>query len=190
MGLRRTPCRRPADVPVGRRRHRPHHPGPVRDAATVVRASRPPGPSHGTEPKPSVGPRGPSYQDILDADTRKVPVILRTTGTRDVGPTEIPTEWYLSQEVHELEVDRIWKRTWQMACREEDIPAVGDTLVYDIVGISLVLVRSAPGTVRAFYNSCLHRGRPLRDYPGRVNQLQCPYHGFTWSLDGELVSVP
>jgi len=116
--------------------------------------------------------------------------MLRTTGTRDVGPTEIPTRWYLSREVHDLEVERVWKRTWQMACREEEIPVVGDTLVYDIVGISLVLVRSAPGTIRAFYNSCLHRGRPLRDYPGRVNQLQCPYHGFTWSLDGELVSVP
>jgi phenylpropionate dioxygenase-like ring-hydroxylating dioxygenase large terminal subunit len=143
-----------------------------------------------SEVRPSGDSRLPSYQQILDTDSRDVPVVLRTVGKRDVGPTEIPTDWYLSRQIHDLEVERLWKRTWQMACREEDIPTVGDTWVYDIAGLSLILVRATAGQVRAFYNSCLHRGRPLRDYPGRVNRLQCPFHGFTWSLDGELVSVP
>jgi phenylpropionate dioxygenase-like ring-hydroxylating dioxygenase large terminal subunit len=133
---------------------------------------------------------GPSYQEILDTDTREVPVVLRTMGKTDIGPTEIPTEWYLSRAIHDLEVERLWRRTWHVACRDEDIPSMGDTWVHDIAGISLIIVRSAADRINAFYNSCLHRGRPLRDYPGRVHQLQCPYHGFTWSLDGELVAVP
>jgi nitrite reductase/ring-hydroxylating ferredoxin subunit len=116
--------------------------------------------------------------------------VLRTIGTTDVGPVAVPTAWYLDREVHELEVERIWKRTWQMACREEDIPSAGDTSVYDIVGISLVIVRGDDNRIRAFYNSCLHRGRQLRDFAGRVEQLRCPYHGFTWKLDGTLAFVP
>jgi nitrite reductase/ring-hydroxylating ferredoxin subunit len=133
---------------------------------------------------------GVTYQELLDQDSRPVPGVLRTTGRDDVGPVEIPIEWYLSPEIHALEVERIWRRTWQMACREEDIPEVGDTWVYDIAEISIVVVRVTPMQLKAFFNSCLHRGRALRDYPGRVRDLQCPFHGFTWNLDGTLKTIP
>ncbi len=56
----------------------------------------------------------------------------------------------------------MWGRTWQMACREEQIPEVGDSLVYEIADWSLVVVRTAPDEIRAFHNSCLHRGTQLR----------------------------
>ena len=130
------------------------------------------------------------YQQLLNEDTRPVPEIFRRLGNQDIGPMEIPTEWYLSRAIHEREVERIWKRKWQATCREEDIPEVGDTWVYDIVGTSLIIVRSAPGEIKAFYNACLHRGRALRECPGRVSQLKCPYHGFSWALDGRLNGVP
>jgi phenylpropionate dioxygenase-like ring-hydroxylating dioxygenase large terminal subunit len=143
-----------------------------------------------TVQRPAAHTDGPSYQEILDTDSRDVPAVLRAVGMHDIGPTQIPTEWYLSPEIHDLEVERVWKRTWQMACREEDVAVVGDTWVHDIAGISLVVVRSSEREIKAFYNSCLHRGRPLRDYAGRVNHLQCPYHGFTWDLGGALESVP
>jgi phenylpropionate dioxygenase-like ring-hydroxylating dioxygenase large terminal subunit len=133
---------------------------------------------------------GPSYQDILDTDTHAVPEILRMTGTDNVGPLEIPTDWYLSRDVYEREKQRIWRRRWQVACREEDIPEVGDTWVYDVADLSILVVRSASATFRAFYNACLHRGRSLREFPGRISNIQCPFHGFTWSLDGVPTRLP
>ena len=134
-------------------------------------------------------PRTP-YQELLDQDSRPVPAIFRRLGNTDIGPNEIPIEWYLSRAIHEREVERIWKKCWQATCREEDIPEVGDTWVYDMVGISLIIVRSRPDEIKAYYNACLHRGRALRECPGRVTQLKCPYHGFSWALDGRLNGVP
>jgi nitrite reductase/ring-hydroxylating ferredoxin subunit len=133
---------------------------------------------------------GISYQELLERDTRPVPEVLRTVGCEDVGPVEIPTSWYLDREIHELEKERLWRKVWQVACRQEEIPEVGDTVVYDICDISVIVVRVAPDLVKAYYNSCLHRGRPLRDHAGRVPHLQCSFHGFTWNLDGSLKHVP
>ena len=84
----------------------------------------------------------------------------------------------------------MWRRVWQMACREEEITQVGDTLVYDIVDASLLIVRTAPVEIRAFHNSCLHRGTQLRAGPGHVAELRCPFHGFTWNLDGSFREMP
>jgi nitrite reductase/ring-hydroxylating ferredoxin subunit len=98
-------------------------------------------------------------------------------------------ERYISRTWHDLEIEHVWNRVWQMACRDEDIPEVGDSIVYDIGDVSLVVVRTTTG-VRAYHNSCLHRGRLLRTEPGRLSQLRCPFHGFTWSLDGQLTSIP
>jgi len=131
-----------------------------------------------------------NYQEALDQDSRPVPSILRPSGNQDVGPLKIPTSWYLDRSIHELEVERIWKRSWQMAAREEDLAEVGDTWVYDIANVSLLLVRSTKDTIKAFYNACLHRGVALRSCPGRVQSLQCPFHGFTWALDGSLKMIP
>ncbi len=52
------------------------------------------------------------------------------------------------------------------------------------------MVRSGPDEIRAFHNSCLHRGTRLRTQPGRVDELRCPFHGFTWNLDGTFAGMP
>ena len=104
-----------------------------------------------------------SYQALLDTDTHSVPDVLRRTNPIKSGPSEIPIERYLSRDFFDLEVERLWKRIWQVACREEDIPNVGDNIVYDIAGMSFVVVRTAPDSFKAFYNACLHRGRLLRE---------------------------
>lgn len=84
----------------------------------------------------------------------------------------------------------MWKRVWQMACREEDIPEVGDTLVYEICDISLLVVRTSESEIKTYYNACLHRGRQLREFDGNAQELRCPFHGFCWNLDGSLKQVP
>jgi nitrite reductase/ring-hydroxylating ferredoxin subunit len=135
-------------------------------------------------------PGVPTYQELLDADSQAVPDVLRREAWVDLGDEPIDVERYLSQAWHDREMERMWSRVWQMACREEDIPDAGDSLVYDIGDTSLILVRGTDKTVRAFHNSCLHRGRQLRTEPGCVDALRCPFHGFTWGLDGELQSIP
>jgi phenylpropionate dioxygenase-like ring-hydroxylating dioxygenase large terminal subunit len=129
-------------------------------------------------------------QELLDGETRPVPVALRDTADDDLGRGGVPRSRYTSRAVHDLEVAKVWSRVWQMACREEQIPAVGDSVVYDIAGFSLIVVRSAPDRIRAFHNSCLHRGTRLRTQPGTVSELRCPFHGFTWRLDGTFAGMP
>jgi len=134
---------------------------------------------------------GVDYQALLDQDSHPVRDILRAESPLESGPTRVPVERYFSQEFHDLEVEKVWKRVWQMACHEDDIPDVGDYLVYDIAGLSFLIVRSGPQEFKAFYNACLHRGRLLRDRGGKwARELRCPFHGWSWNLDGSLKEVP
>jgi phenylpropionate dioxygenase-like ring-hydroxylating dioxygenase large terminal subunit len=133
---------------------------------------------------------GTSYQDILDQDTRQVPANLRAQAAPYLGCEPIPVANYTSQERFDQEAEKMWLRAWQMACREEEIPNVGDYLTYEIVDKSIIVVRSAEDRIQAFYNTCLHRGRKLATQPGRKNQFRCPFHGFTWNIDGSFKEHP
>lgn len=133
---------------------------------------------------------GPSVQEILERDTVAAPPTLRDTAYEYLGSDDIPKQRYYSQDFHDLEVDRLWKRVWQVACREEELAEVGDTTVYDVADMSILLVRAAPDEIKAFHNACLHRGTQLRDKPGYCPEIRCPFHGFTWNLDGSLKEVP
>lgn len=133
----------------------------------------------------------PSVQEIYDNDSVAPPPVLRNESMIDLGTSDIPSERYLSEEWHRLEVERVWKRVWQVACREESIPKVGDYVVYDIADVSLIVIRSAPDEIRAFRNSCLHRGTTLAEGEGHCDtNIRCPFHGFSWSFAGELSFVP
>jgi phenylpropionate dioxygenase-like ring-hydroxylating dioxygenase large terminal subunit len=133
---------------------------------------------------------GPSVQQVLASDRVPPPGILRESAEDALGCEDLPIDAYLSPELHRREIEKLWRRAWQVACREEDIPRVGDRVVYDIGDDSLVVVRSATERIRAFHNACLHRGTRLCDADGHAGALRCPYHGFTWRLDGTLAHVP
>jgi len=133
---------------------------------------------------------GPGYQDLLRADTFPPPASLASQSARDLGCAAILAERYTSRDFFELECERLWPRVWQMACREEEIPEAGDFVVYDIVGRSLLVVRTDSGEIRAYFNSCLHRGRRLADESGHASAFRCGFHGWTWNLDGSIRSVP
>jgi phenylpropionate dioxygenase-like ring-hydroxylating dioxygenase large terminal subunit len=133
---------------------------------------------------------GPSVQDLLDRERHPVPPALREVCFTHLGSEDVPRERYFSRTFHDREMERMWSRVWQMACREEEIPRVGDHVIYEIGDTNLIVVRSAADEIRAFHNACLHRGRLLRTEGGNVPQLRCPFHGFTWSLDGNLQFVP
>jgi phenylpropionate dioxygenase-like ring-hydroxylating dioxygenase large terminal subunit len=139
-------------------------------------------------------PRSPaiSVQDILRSDAKPPPVVLLIDSPRDMGRDDVSLDRYYTQDWHDREVKTVWQKTWQMACRLEDIPEVGDTEVYDIVHDSLIIVRTGAGAadIRAYVNSCLHRGTILRTEGGNVRHLKCPVHGLTWGLDGKLAGLP
>ncbi len=133
---------------------------------------------------------GISYQELLDTDTKPVPPVLRAVSPPEAFVAEVPRSRYVSQAFHDLEMEKLWKRVWQMACREEQIPEVGDYYIYEIGDHSILVVRSASDTIRAFHNVCLHRGRLLREHSGRAEEFRCPFHGWTWDLDGQMTELP
>jgi nitrite reductase/ring-hydroxylating ferredoxin subunit len=133
---------------------------------------------------------GISYQQLLDTDTHPVPPCLREESAPFQGDQDVSTAYYTERRYHELEKEKLWSRVWQFACREEHIPEPGDTYVYEIAERSYLIVRGADGQIRGYPNACLHRGRALRDGPGRVQELRCSFHGFCWNLDGSLKQVP
>lgn len=134
--------------------------------------------------------RPASYQEILDGDSRPVPEYLRRTNPGSFTDDDLSIDVYIDRKYHELEKTHIWARTWQFVCREEQIPEVGDHIVYDITDQSYIVIRSDPQTIKAFPNACLHRGRQLKQYAGRCSEIRCPFHGFAWRLDGSLQDIP
>lgn len=134
--------------------------------------------------------RGISYQQVLDQDTRPVPDYLRIDTAVHLGDHDIPIDRYIDPAFHAIEKEKLWPKVWQMAVREERIPNVGDAEVYEIADVSIVIMRVAPDTIKAFYNACLHMGRTLVDRPCKLSEIRCPYHGFTWHTDGKLKHIP
>ena len=106
------------------------------------------------------------------------------------GISEYPVTRYTSREWLEREKASLWKKVWQFACREEDIPDPGDHYRYDIAGMSFLVVRTETGDLKCYPNACLHRGRMLKEFDGNAKELRCPFHGFCWKLDGQLQDIP
>jgi nitrite reductase/ring-hydroxylating ferredoxin subunit len=131
-----------------------------------------------------------SYEDILDRDTRPVPDCLRQGATRDLGDDGIPVTNYFDPDHFAREVRHVWLKVWQWACREEDIPEAGDVFLYEIVGRSVIVARQTDGSIKAFYNSCLHRGRKLVDTAGNKPHFWCKYHGMSWTCAGKMRANP
>jgi phenylpropionate dioxygenase-like ring-hydroxylating dioxygenase large terminal subunit len=129
-------------------------------------------------------------QDVFAADTNPAPSVMLNESPADGWPTDdVSAERYFSKEWHDREVENVWRKCWQLACREEEIPNVGDHIVYEIVHDSLIVVRTSPTEIRAYVNSCLHRGTLLRTEGGCVQSFRCPFHAWTWNLDGKLVNM-
>ena len=133
---------------------------------------------------------GPSYQDLVATDTRDVPVALRSTSYQYQGSADVAKSRYTSPAFAALEKEYMWSRTWQMACHVDDLPKAGSHVVYDVGDESLLVTRGSDGEIRAFHNSCLHRGTKLRTDNGRAASFRCPFHGWTWDLEGNLVDMP
>lgn len=132
----------------------------------------------------------PLFQQVIADDPVQAPDVLREYSELDIPVSGVPRAQYRSQQFADLEVERMWPRVWQFACREEQIPEAGDCVVYESPAGSFIIMRGDDDEIRAFYNSCLHRGMKLCAEDTSVLKLSCPFHGFTWNLDGSLAHVP
>jgi nitrite reductase/ring-hydroxylating ferredoxin subunit len=144
------------------------------------------------EPKPGAA-RCPaiSTQDIIAADKVAAPAWVRSESYHYLGSEDIPTDRYVEADYARKEMERLWTRTWQFACREEHIPEVGDYHVYDIGHYSFIITRTAPAEIKAYFNACLHRGTKLRasGTEGNAREFACSFHGWSWHVDGTSKSI-
>lgn len=131
-------------------------------------------------------PNAPSTQDIIARDKVGAPDWVRSESYQFLGNEDISTDRYTDPAFAKKELNTLWKKTWQFACREEHIPSVGDYYVYDLEHYSFIVTRVSKEEIRAYYNACLHRGTKLRasGTEGCANEFRCPFHGWSWNIDG------
>jgi choline monooxygenase len=106
------------------------------------------------------------------------------------GGRTIPFDWYSDPAVLRLERERIFRRAWQYAGRADQVAEAGAFFTCDLGGVPLVVVRGEDGELRAFLNVCRHRGSLVCEGEGKRASLQCPYHAWTYGLDGSLRAAP
>lgn len=102
----------------------------------------------------------------------------------------LPSICYTDPRYLEIERRQIFYKTWQFACHAEKVRNTGQYVTVDIQDHSIVIIRGRDGALRAFYNVCQHRAHQLLKGDGSVNRITCPYHAWTYEIDGGLRSVP
>lgn len=135
---------------------------------------------------------GPSTRDIILGDPHRAPAVITDESYEFLGDEDLDYTAYTSRETHKREMDKLWPEAWLFACRAEHIPHAKDSYVFDIGDYSALIVRQGDGTIKAFINSCKHRGMQLQENgtADRLKVIRCPFHGWTWGTDGALISIP
>ena len=108
--------------------------------------------------------------------------------TEDAEP--LPHWAYTSQQWFQRERERIFAKAWNYIGHASQLPNAGDYLTLTVAGIPVIVVRGQDGAIRAFFNSCRHRGSKLLDGEGNCKLIRCPYHAWAYDLAGALVATP
>jgi len=103
----------------------------------------------------------------------------------------IPSSWYIDKDFYQLELETVFSQSWQLAARADQIREPGKYVTTDVAGEPVVIVRGNDRLLRGFFNVCRHHAAAVMTEPeGKAAQLRCPYHGWTYSLEGELKGTP
>jgi choline monooxygenase len=103
----------------------------------------------------------------------------------------IPSDWYVNSELYSRELTTTFSRSWQLVARADQLRDQGQYVTTDVAGEPIVVVRGSDNQVRAFFNVCRHHAAAVMTEPcGKANHLRCPYHGWTYSLEGDLKGTP
>ncbi len=117
---------------------------------------------------------------------------VKATQAYQPGQRTLPRRYYVSSDVYGEEQERIFAQRWLCVGRQGELAEPGDYVLRTVAGESVIVVRGQDGAVRAFYNVCRHRGTRLCTAEhGRLSEtIQCPYHAWTYTLDGTLIGAP
>ncbi len=119
------------------------------------------------------------------------PRFRKTIDTFTAGAKTLPQRYFISPEIFAKERENIFSSQWVLAGHQSQIAKAGDYFVREVAGESLIIVHDQKATLRAFYNVCRHRGTRLCEEPsGHSSTIQCPYHAWTYALDGRLAGAP
>jgi phenylpropionate dioxygenase-like ring-hydroxylating dioxygenase large terminal subunit len=104
---------------------------------------------------------------------------------------EVPTGRYTDPQFYDLEMRHLWRKTWLHAGHVSELPQPGSYKLFEQLGLSIIISRGLDGELKAFHNTCRHRGSALLlEKQGIARRFVCPYHAWGYSLDGSLTSVP
>src|SRR5437867_6976568 len=115
----------------------------------------------------------------------------KTAETFHAGAKTLPQEYFVSPEIFAEEKKKIFSRQWVLVGHQSQIAEAGDYFTAEISGESFIVVRDKQEAIHGFYNVCRHRGsRLIENRNGQCVAIQCPYHAWTYSLDGRLIGAP
>jgi choline monooxygenase len=124
----------------------------------------------------------PSLREIVESYDARAPLAEAWT---------IPAPWYTDERVYELERQAVFARTWQLAARADQVREPGRYVTCEVAGEPIVVVRGSDRRLRAFFNVCRHHAAAVvTETQGEARSLRCPYHGWTYTLEGELKGTP
>jgi len=132
----------------------------------------------------------PLLRELWERDSHGQNLAMKTTGTYDPDNRYVNIHRYHDHDFSALEIEKVWKKQWLFAAREEDIPEIGDRINFDVGPLSFLIIKSSRDEYKAFYNACLHRGTKLCIEREKGAIIKCPYHGWQWNVDGSLNFIP
>jgi Rieske 2Fe-2S family protein len=123
--------------------------------------------------------------------TNAAPTFRKTTETFRAGARTLAQRYFVSPEIFAEEQEKIFSRQWVLVGHQSQIAEAGDYFTAEVAGESLIIVRDKHGAIHGFYNVCRHRGsRLIENRNGQCAAIQCPYHAWTYALDGRLIGAP
>jgi Rieske 2Fe-2S family protein len=119
------------------------------------------------------------------------PVLRKTIESFAAREKSLPQKYFVSPGIFAEEQKEIFANQWLLIGHQSQIPDAGDYIVQQVIGESLIVIRDKNSEVHGFFNVCRHRGtRLIEDEKGRCAAIQCPYHAWTYGLDGKLIGAP
>src|SRR5262249_55962683 len=125
--------------------------------------------------------------------TEPIDSILRAYDTAAplASAATIPASWYADPRIADLERRAVFGGTWQVVGRLNQVSEPGEYITADIAGEPIMVVRGRDGVLRGFFNVCRHHAAAvMTERCGEAERLRCPYHGWTYALDGKLMATP
>ncbi len=118
-------------------------------------------------------------------------VFRKTADTFAAGAKTLPQQYFVSEKIFKEEQTKLFARQWVLVGHQSQIANAGDYFTAQVASESVIVVRDQRSSIRGFYNVCRHRGTRLcQDSSGQVRAIQCPYHSWTYALDGRLIGAP